>query len=229
MLYFFQLPVPSCKAIYHILKDNDCIQAREKASSSEKEHPAPIACWQIDFKDVSSIPADPDGKQQHSVETLNFIDTGTSIQLDAHVRSDFTVETALEALALTLAKYGLPKKVTLDRDPRWIGSPAGCDFPAALLRFGACLGIEIEVCATHHPQQNGFVERYNRTYQEECLALDRPTTLEQVRSVTETFVRGATSSGDFLWQSSATDCIPNTCPFTPITRDGGLRRLTQDA
>jgi len=189
VLRFFQLPVPSCKTIYRILKANDRIQRREKRLHEPQERPAPMTCWQIDFKDVSSVGADPDGKRQHVVETLNIIDTGTSIQLDAHVRSDFTAETALEALALTLAKYGLPTKITLDRDPRWVGSPAGSDFPAALLRFGACLGIEIEVCAARHPQQNGFVERYNRTYQEECLALDRPTTLEQARSVTETFVK----------------------------------------
>jgi transposase InsO family protein len=189
VLRFFQLPVPSCKTIYRILKANDRIQRREKRLHEPQERPAPMTCWQIDFKDVSSVAADPDGKRQHVVETLNIIDTGTSIQLAAHVRSDFTAETALEALALTLAKYGLPNKITLDRDPRWVGSPAGSDFPAALLRFGACLGIQIEVCAAHHPQQNGFVERYNRTYQEECLALDRPTTLEQARSVTETFVK----------------------------------------
>jgi transposase InsO family protein len=189
VLRFFQLPVPSCKTIYRILKANDRIQRREKRLHEPQERPAPMTCWQIDFKDVSSVGADPDGKRQHVVETLNIIDTGTSIQLDAHVRSDFTAETALEALALTLAKYGLPTKITLDRDPRWVGSPAGSDFPAALLRFGACLGIQIEVCAARHPQQNGFVERYNRTYQEECLALDRPTTLEQARSVTETFVK----------------------------------------
>jgi len=73
--------------------------------------------WQIDFKDGSHVPVDPDGKRQHVVEALNIIDPGTSIQLDAHVRSDFTAETALEALALTLARYGLPKKITLDRDP----------------------------------------------------------------------------------------------------------------
>jgi hypothetical protein len=34
---------------------------------------------------------------------------------------------------------------------------------------------------------NAFVERYHRSYQEECLALDQPTTLEQERSVTENF------------------------------------------
>jgi len=189
LLQLFQLPIPSCKTIYRVLKANDRIQTRKKPVHQPQERPAPLTCWQIDFKDVSSVPADPDGKRQHVVEALNIIDTGTSIELDAHVRSDFTAETALSALALTLAKYGLPNKITLDRDPRWVGSPAGSDFPAALLRFGACLGIEIDVCAAHHPEQNGFVERYNRTYQEECLALDRPTTLEQARSVTETFVK----------------------------------------
>ena len=114
---------------------------------------------------------------------------GTSVLLDAHVRADFTAETALQALAITLARYGRPQGITLDRDPCWVGSPAGSDFPAALVRFGACLGIEIEICAAHHPQQNAFVERYNRTYQEECLALDRPSDLEQARTVTEAFVK----------------------------------------
>ena len=63
------------------------------------------------------------------------------------------------------------------------------DFPAALLRFGACLGIEIHICDPQHPQQNAFVERFHRSYHQECLALDRPATLEQARSVTETFVQ----------------------------------------
>ncbi len=36
-------------------------------------------------------------------------------------------------------------------------------------------------------ESNAFVERYHRTYQQECLALDRPNTLEQARQVTEAF------------------------------------------
>jgi transposase InsO family protein len=189
MLRFFQLPVPSCKTIYRILKAHDRIAERSKRDRQPMERPAPMTCWQIDFKDIRSVQAWPDGKRQHVVEALNIIESGTSMLLDAHVRSDFTAETALQALASTLIKYGRPSRITLDRDPRWVGSPAGSDFPAALIRFGACLGIEIEICAPHHPQQNAFVERYHRTYQEECLALDRPADLEQARSVTETFVK----------------------------------------
>ena len=51
------------------------------------------------------------------------IDTGTSVLLDAHVRSDFTAESALQALTETLRTYGRPKGITLDRDARWVGSP----------------------------------------------------------------------------------------------------------
>lgn len=163
LLQFCELPVPSCKTIYRVLTRHQRILARSKPLHQPMERPAPMTAWHIDFKDVSSVPADPGGKRQHVVETLNIIDTGTSMLLDAHVRSDFTAETALEALASTLAKYGRPTLITLDRDTRWVGSPQGSDFPAALVRFGACLGIEIQVCAPHHPQQNGFVERYNRT------------------------------------------------------------------
>lgn len=105
------------------------------------------------------------------------------------MRSDFTAETALAAIASTLLKYGRPVRSTLDRDPRWVGAPAGSDFPAALIRFGACLGIQVHICAPHHPQENAFVERYHRTYQEECLALDRPVDLSQARDVTERFVQ----------------------------------------
>jgi hypothetical protein len=37
--------------------------------------------WGMDFHDVSTVPADPGGKQQHVVEILNFVDhTGTARQ-----------------------------------------------------------------------------------------------------------------------------------------------------
>jgi transposase InsO family protein len=183
------LPVPSERTIYRILKEHDRIPERTKRQHEPLERAAPMTNWQIDFKDVSCVPADPQGKQQHVVETLNVLDAGTSVLLDAQVRSDFTAKTALEALASTLQTYGRPQRITLDRDPRWVGSPAGSDFPSALLRFGACLGIDMHVCDPHHPQQNAFVERYHRTYQQECLALDRPSDLAQAKAATELFLR----------------------------------------
>ena len=62
----------------------------------------PSRAWQIDFKDASSVPADPYGKQQHVVEILNVVDMGTSIVLAAHVHANFHAQTALEAIAQVL-------------------------------------------------------------------------------------------------------------------------------
>src|SRR5207248_2177809 len=107
-------------------------------------------------KDVSSVPGEPEGKHQHVVETLDVVDMGTSMLLEAQVQPDFTAQTALEAVAHILQKHGRPELLTLDRDVRWVGSPQGSDFPSALLRFCSCLGIAVEVCDPHHPQQNAF-------------------------------------------------------------------------
>ena len=143
--------------------------------------------WQLDFKDASTVPADPHGKRQHVVETLNSIDKGTSVLVAHHVRSDFTAETALQALAETFSSHGLPVSITLDRDTRWVGAPQGSDFPAALVRFCHSLGVAVLICDPHQPQQNGFVERYHRTLNQECLLRYRPKTLDEVRQVTEVF------------------------------------------
>lgn len=178
----------STRTIHRLLREHSRIALRVPHPSEPSERPKPMAEWQLDFKDVSSVPADPEGKQQHVVETLNIIDKGTSVLIASHVRSDFTAETALRAVAETFAVHGLPVSITLDRDPRWVGAPHGSDFPSALIRLCYCLGVAVRVCDPHHPQQNGFVERYHRTYQEECLALSRPRTFEQACQVTETFV-----------------------------------------
>jgi hypothetical protein len=55
---------------------------------------------------VSSVPADPDGKQQPVVETLNIGDLGTSVLLDAQVRTDFRAQVALEALVDPFQRSG---------------------------------------------------------------------------------------------------------------------------
>ena len=81
--------------------------------------PAPPFLWQIDFKDISSVQASQEGKQMHVVEACNVVDVGTSILLDAHVRADFTAETALMCIVESFQKHGLPHKLL------WIEIPVG--------------------------------------------------------------------------------------------------------
>jgi transposase InsO family protein len=177
----------SSRTLYRLLRAAGCIRGRRRPLQEPTERPAPLSQWQVDFKDASTVPAEVDGKRQHVVEVLNTVDMGTSLLMQAQVRADFNAETTLQAVASLLRTHGCPHQLTFDRDVRFVSSPHGSDFPSALVRFCHCLGVAVHICDPHHPQQNGFVERYHRSYQEECLAVQRPTTLEEVRAVTEQF------------------------------------------
>src|SRR5438046_2845532 len=56
-LQFFQLSVPSCKTMYRLLKSHQRIPEPGQRSHRSWERPAPMTAWQIDFKDISSVPA----------------------------------------------------------------------------------------------------------------------------------------------------------------------------
>ena len=86
----------------------------------------PLEEVQMDFKDATTVPADADGKRQHVVEVLNFVDAGTSILLSAQAHADFHAETALEAVVHFLRQQGLPAMLTFDNDPR-LRSAVGAD------------------------------------------------------------------------------------------------------
>src|SRR5256884_5012433 len=177
----------SSRTIYRLLRQAGRIQRRVPAQHEPLERPAPMSQWQLDFKDASTVPAQVDGKRRHVVEVLNTVDMGTSVLVSAQVRADFNAETTLQEVASLLRTHGRPQQLTFDRDVRFVSSPSGSDFPSALVRFCHCLGVAVRICDPHHPQQNGFVERYHRSYQAECLAVQPPATVEQVRAVTEQF------------------------------------------
>ncbi len=147
----------SSSTVYRILCQAGRIHHRLPALHDPLERPAPMSQWQLDFKDASTVQAEPDGKQQHAVEVLNTIDVGTSVLVAAQVRTDFTAETALEAVANLVRTQGRPQALTFDRDTRFVSSPQGSDFPSALLRFCHCLGIAVLLCEPQHPQQNELV------------------------------------------------------------------------
>jgi transposase len=151
--------------------------------------PAPLTHWQLDFKDVSTVPADPDGKRQHVVEVLDTVDMGASILLNAQVRSDFTTESTLRAVAETVQQYGVPTSVTMDRDARFVGGAQQRDFASPLVRFWLCLGVAVTICPPQRPDKNAFVEGYHRTFEYECLRIYRPADLETATRVTATFAR----------------------------------------
>jgi transposase InsO family protein len=182
----------STRTIWQILDEASLIERDPVRKRSTHEPPEPGEEVQVDFKDVSTVPQnlhDPDAKRAHVIETCNFVDAGTSILLHAQVHEDFHAETAFLAVVAFLQRYGCPKMFTLDRDPRWIGSATARDFPSALCQFLFCVGVQPNILPPRRPDLNAYVERYHRSYKEECLLVHHPSTLEEVRTVTDTFLQ----------------------------------------
>jgi transposase InsO family protein len=182
-------PPRSTATIWRVPDEHGRIGRPPARAREPLDRPPPLTHWQLACKDVATVPADPDGQRQHVVEALNCVDCGTSILVGAEVRGAFTEETTLETVVALVREHGLPEAITLDRDPRFVGSASGRDCPSPLLRLLTCLGLAVEVCPPRRPDLNGYVERYNGTYGRECLRVHCPATLERAREVTAAFQR----------------------------------------
>jgi hypothetical protein len=210
----------STSTIWSILDRNQRIYRYRRPRPEPEERPEPLTHVQIDFKSVSSVPADPDGKQQHVVERLNIVDKGTSILLTATPRDDYNAETVLTAMVDAFLVNGLPDVVTFDRDPRFIGSWTAKNFPSPFMRFLMCLGIRVNVCPPQRPDRNAFVERYHLSYDRECLAIHKPGTLPKVIECTATYQH------HYNWErpNQAISCgnLPPRVAFPDLPKRPGL-------
>jgi len=178
----------STRTVWKILRAHGRMAPRKtRRQIAPLDRPAPLMSWQLDFKDASTVPPEPDGKQQHVVEILDVVDVGTSLLLTAAPAADYTAETVFAPLVATLRQYGLPTWVTCDRDARLVGSASGHDFPSPFVRFWQVLGVQVFICPPRRPDRNAFVERFQGTLSRECLEVYCPQTLEAVRAVTAPF------------------------------------------
>ena len=179
----------STRTIWQILDQHQRILRPPVVEHEPLERPSPGQEWGMDFKDVSSVVPEPEGKKKHVVEILNVIDHGSSVLVDTRPHDEYNAESALLMVAEILAAHGCPQRITLDRDPRWVGSWTGKDFPSALLRFLLCVGIDPVVCPPQRPDKNPFVERYHRNLKYECLLLEHPTDLQSTKEVNQHYAQ----------------------------------------
>jgi hypothetical protein len=118
------------------------------------------------------------------VETFDSVDVGTSIALTVEPSEDSTAETVFMPVVETLQREGLPDGVGCARDPRFVGSASGRDFPRPFVRCWPCLGVEGSSCPPKRPAQNAGVARFHRSLGEEGRDKQRPTDPGQGREGT---------------------------------------------
>lgn len=177
----------STRTIWRVLRQHQRIVLAPARSRRPTEQAEPMTEWQLDFKDASTVAPEPEGKQQHVIEVLDTIDTGTSILVNAQPRVDFTMATTIAAVAATVQEAGLPETITFDRDSRFLGGTHHPDSPSPFVRFWLCLGVQVQVLPPRRPDLNAYVERYHRSFEQECLQVYRPADLESVTNVTSAF------------------------------------------
>ena len=169
--------VPASSAtIWRILRRRQYIFVPVQRDKQPFERPEPWVHWEIDFCTAAKVSPEAPTKQHNGLEVFNVVDRGSSVSIDSQPSAQFDAEQALLSMAATLLKQGVPRCITYDRDPRLVGSQSTDGFPSAFTRFLLCVGCAVDILPPRRPDLKPFVERFQRTLQEECLSKHRPTT-----------------------------------------------------
>ena len=87
----------------------------------------------------------------------------------------------IRVLERIIAWRGYPKQIRMDNGPEFIST--------ALVDWAETHGIHLEFIQPGKPTQNSFVERFNRTYRDEILNMYVFKSLNQVRELTDDWIR----------------------------------------
>ena len=126
-------------------------------------------CWSADFMSDALW----DGRR---FRTFNVVDDynreALSIEIDLSLPSERVIR-VLEQLAMW---RGYPRKLRFDNGPEFVS--------IAMADWAEQNNVELEFIKPGKPMQNGYIERFNRTYREAVLDMYIFETLEEVRSET---------------------------------------------
>jgi len=161
------------KRVYRIYRELELNMRIKPRKRLKREKPdaltvpdGPNHVWSMDFMADQLA----DGR---SFRTLNVLDDfnreGLTIEVDFSLPSERVVRT----LNQVISWRGRPDAIRVDNGPEYIS--------ATLQVWAAQRGIELMYIQPGKPQQNAYVERYNRTVRQEWLGQYHFDTLEQVQ------------------------------------------------
>ncbi|WP_100215534.1 IS3 family transposase, partial [Pseudoalteromonas maricaloris] len=113
----------------------------------------------------------------HRFRTLNVLDDFNRQALAIEVDTSLTSERVIRTLQQIIAWRGKPKQIRVDNGPEFTST--------ALEDWAIKNDIKLEFIEPGSPYQNGFVERFNRSYREEVLDLYLFESLQEVREITD--------------------------------------------
>lgn len=125
--------------------------------------------WALDFMHDRLYDSRP-------FRTLNVLDEGNREGLAIEVATSLPSWRVLAVLDELIALHGAPTALRLDNGPEFIAE--------AVAVWAAAQGIALRFIQPGKPDQNAYIERFNRTYREEVLDTHVFDSIEEVRAET---------------------------------------------
>ena len=126
-------------------------------------------CWSADFMSDALW----DGRR---FRTFNVIDDHRREALAVEIDLNLGGKRVVRVLERIAEARGLPAKIRFDNGPELTS--------IAVADWAETNGVELEFIRPGRPMQNGFIERFNRTYRQAVLDMYMFDTLDQVRELT---------------------------------------------
>ncbi len=130
--------------------------------------PQPNAVWAVDFMSDTLY----GGRR---FRTLNILDEGVREGLAIEIDTSLPAERVVRVLEQVVSWRGRPQAIRLDNGPELIAEQ--------FMTWCAERGIELRYIQPGKPDQNAFIERFNRTYRTEVLNAYVFESLDQVREI----------------------------------------------
>jgi len=139
-------------------------------------HPQPLtqpetinSCWSLDFMSDCL-------ENGRSFRTFNVLDDFNREALWIEIDLSLPAARVTRVLDMLAVWRGYPAQIRVDNGPEFISRH--------MLDWADQHAVKIEYIQPGKPAQNGFVERFNRTYREEVLDAYLFSTLDEARSIT---------------------------------------------
>ena len=169
------------KRVYRVYCELKLNKRRKGKRRLPNRNPAPLTvsetmneCWSADFMS-DALWGGP------RFRTFNVVDDFNREALAIEVDFSLTAERVVRTLDRIAAARGYPLKLRLDNGPEFIS--------LALAEWAAQHGVTLEFIKPGKPMQNGFIERFNRSYREAVLDMFVFQSLDEVREQTEKWLK----------------------------------------
>jgi putative transposase len=169
------------KRVYRVYCGLKLNKRRKGKRRLPTRNPAPLQvsqtmneCWSADFMSDALW----DGRR---FRTFNVVDDFNREALAIVIDFNLPAPRVVRELDQIAAQRGYPLKLRLDNGPEFIA--------LALADWAEQHGVTLEFIKPGKPMQNGFIERFNRSYREAVLDMFVFQSLDEVREQTETWLK----------------------------------------